>query len=362
MLRGSYNCGTVGPIASFTIEGFWVPGNWDTKVGPWAPWGTPYEVPLDKSVVYDILYINTPPKVMSNSRWGARIQGMLGSAMNVSVAYMETFKDSPTTHFIITDPDFTGTLFDTSLLQIHGDYPKFQLVGGSMNFFEAITNTVFRGEVAYFIKEPVWIDGINNLPLRGDLIPLSDPALDAFAVLFGTDLRSGGMWGLPNNPKSGPIPVKDSLNWMLGFDKQIWMRGLNNKNMFFLSMQYFGKYYFDHDKKMLTPVPIPDKFLPFPNGITGEPIPVMFVYPMVGELSTVFTGMINTQYMNGNLIPQFAMAYDVVGTWQLLPSIKYIREPFRFSFQYAGIVGQFNSFGLFRDRDQITLNFTYMLN
>ncbi len=60
MLRGSYNLGSVGPVASLTMEGFWVPGSMDAKVGPWAPWGTPYEVPLNKSAIYDILVHQHP--------------------------------------------------------------------------------------------------------------------------------------------------------------------------------------------------------------------------------------------------------------------------------------------------------------
>ncbi len=361
MLRGSYNLGTVGPVASLTVEGFWVPGPWDVKVGPWAPWGTPYEVPLDKAAIYDILYINNPDKKMANSRWGTRIQGMLGSAMNVSVAYMETFLDAPTTHIVTTEP-VVGPLLDTSVVQIHGDRPKFQIVGASMNFWESMTDFVFRAEVAYFIREPVWIKGINNLPLTGDFIPLSDPVLDAVAVLTGTDLRSTGVFGLPNNPQSGPIPVKNSLNWMLGFDKQLWLRSLNRKNMFFISMQYFGKWFPDHDKNQVTPVPLPDLFLPYPNGITGEKIPVYSEYPSVSELSTIFTGLINTTYRNGTLNPQFAFVYDTVGAWLFLPQITYIKEPFRVTLQYAGVVGQFNSVGLFRDRDQISITLSYLLN
>jgi hypothetical protein len=45
-----------------------------------------------------------------------------------------------------------------------------------------------------------------------------------------------------------------------------------------------------------------------------------------------------------------------------LPQVIYIKEPFRFQLQYAGIVGQFNGFGLFRDRDQISITFSYLLN
>ena len=361
MLRGSYNLGTVGPIASLTIEGFWVPGSLDAKVGPWAPYGTPYAVPLDKKAVYDIIYVNTPDKKMSNSRWGVRIQGMLGSTINVSAAYFETFLDTPTSHVVLSEP-VEGPLLDTSLVRLDLDYPKFRVVGGSMNFWESMTDTVFRMEAAYFCQEPVNMFGISDLPLRADVIPLSPIALDAMAVLTGTDMRSTGLYGIPMNPKSGPIPRKDSLNWMIGFDKQIWIRALNKKNMFFLSMQYFGKWFPDHSNSQYLAVPLPDKFLPEPNSITGEPIVDISQYPMVPEVSTVFTGMINTVYLNGNLTPQLAVAYDTLGVWLFLPQVTYIREPFRFMLQYAGIVGQFNSFGLFRDRDQITFTLSYLLN
>ena len=301
---------------------------------------------------------------MSNSRWGARIQGMLGSAMNVSVAYFETFEDAPTPHITLSEP-VDGYLLDTSLVRIEEEWPKFQVLGASMNFWESMTDTVFRAEVAYFFREPVTILGINDLPLHagyGDLGPLTWNQLDLLAGLTGTDLRSQGIYGIPYNPQSGRIAVKDALNWMIGFDKQIWIRALNKKSMFFLSCQYFGKWFPDHDKNQYLAVPLPNKFLPRPNEITGEPIVMLSEYPMISEVSTLFTGMINTTYMNGNLNPQFAMAYDVDGVFLLLPQVTYIREPFRFMLQYAGIVGQFNNFGIFRDRDQISFTFSYMLN
>ena len=188
-----------------------------------------------------------------------------------------------------------------------------------------------------------------------------DRELDVLA-LGGTDLRSVGLYGIPLNPQTGPIPVKDSLNWMIGFDKQLWMRALNKKSMFLLSCQYFGKWYVDWDTGMYTAVPLGDQFLPISNSITGERIRDTSRYPDVKELSSIFTMLINTNYMNGALNPQLAIAYDTVGAWLFLPSIMYIKEPFRVSLQYGGIIGQFDSFGLFRDRDQISMNFTYMLN
>ncbi len=44
------------------------------------------------------------------------------------------------------------------------------------------------------------------------------------------------------------------------------------------------------------------------------------------------------------------------------PSVNYIFEPFRVMIQYSGIVGNMAGFGAFRDRDQITFIFSYLLN
>ena len=95
MLRGSYNFGYVGPISSLNIEGFWVPGNLDTRVAPISPDGTPYAIPLAPAPVP--VLVETPGKTMSNSRWGVRLQGVLLDAANVSVGHYKSFMDQPST-------------------------------------------------------------------------------------------------------------------------------------------------------------------------------------------------------------------------------------------------------------------------
>jgi hypothetical protein len=45
-----------------------------------------------------------------------------------------------------------------------------------------------------------------------------------------------------------------------------------------------------------------------------------------------------------------------------MPSLNYIFEPFRFMIQYSAVAGSFTNFGFFRDRDQITFIFSYLLN
>jgi hypothetical protein len=356
MLRGSYNFGKVGPVSSFTLEGFWVPGSWDARVGPFPPRGTPYAPPLPDDV-WEGLYHITPEKSLSNSRWGVRIQGILATSVNVSLAHYKTFPDSPMTKTVLLDP-VVGPLTDFSAVQLQNHWESYQVTGGSMNYYDSFTDAVFRAEVAWFWDEPAFIVGVNDRPITGDVLPLPDPVLDLLAEATGTDPRSLGLNGLPWNPQSGEIPKKNVLRWVIGFDKQLWIRPLNKKSMFFLSMQYFGNWFPDYDPNLVRPVPEPYKF-----GVssTGTVYPDYRVYPKIKEIESVFTGALRTNYMSGALIPQLAAVYDPRGAWMVQPSIQYIREPFRFLVQYSTLIGQFVSLGIMRDRDQIALSISYLL-
>ncbi len=362
MLRGSYNIGTIGPFSSLTVEGFWVPGNWDSKVGPWPPFGTPYMVPDPKVSVYDRLYVNPPEKKMSNSRWGGRIQWLFGPDMNCSIAHYKSFLDLPTTYFVLKQP-VNGPLLDFGNLIINADYPSVQVTGGSLTYWESLTNIVFRGEVAQFWDEPVFEISQNARPLLANYAPLPPVALDLVAQLAGEDPRSFGFNGVPLSPQSGNIAKRDILRWMIGADKQIWVRPLNKESMFFTSFQYFGQWIQKHKSDTIIPAAVPDRFVPNTvNSLTGEPVPSYLDFPHIKKTEHIITAIINTNYMKGALTPQMAAAYDLCGVWLIMPSINYIREPFRFGVQYAGIVGQYKSFGLFRDRDQIAFTVSYLMN
>ena len=364
MLRGSYNLGSLGPFYSLSIEGFWVPGTWDSKVAPWAPFGTPYMAPDPEVSVYNRLFVNPPAKETSNSRWGGRLQWVFGTDMNCSVAHYKSFMDLGTPYFVLAEPVPEGSpLLDFSALQINVEYPPVQVTGGSMTYWESMTNIVFRGEIAQFWDEPLVEVSKNMRPLLADYIPLPPLALDALAVHAGEDARSFGFFGIPLSPKSGNIAKRDVLRWMLGFDKQIWMRKLNKESMFFTSFQYFGQWIQNYQDDTVLPCAIPDRFVPGTvNSLTGEPVPNYLDFPKIGRTEHIFTALITTNYRKGCLIPQMAAAYDLSGVWLLLPSIEFIREPFRFGIQYAGIVGNYTSYGLFRDRDQVSFTIGYLLN
>jgi len=344
MLRSSLNLGMVGPISSISLEGFLVPGKIDAHVGPFAPFGTAYSAPLPALFVPSLRII-TPDRKWSESRWGARLQALLFDKVNVSVAHYQTFLDMPTLRsYVVGSPEI---LSDLNQMQLWGEFPEVRITGASLNYWDPLSNTVFRSEVAWFWNEPVFIPEINNATLFGEQLELPDPILDLAAQLLGVDIRDLGLRGLPLNPKSGTIPRKDILRYMFGFDKQMWIRPLNKTNTFFLSGQYFGQYVPEYDSRMRQAALI---------------YPSLKDYASVKRFEHVFTFMINTMYMKGNLQPQFALAWDVRGTMLIQPSVNFIHEPFRFMLQYSAIEGNFTNFGAFRDRDQIALIVSYLLN
>jgi hypothetical protein len=315
MLRGSYNFGNVGPIGSLTLEGFWVPGNWDARVAPIAPAGTPYAPPQPPSPLPKVLV--PPSKVMSSSRWGVRLLGVLGGNYSFNIAHYKTYMDVLSLRLAVGD----SPLDAWSELS----YPAVQITGASMNFWESHTDVIVRSEVAWFWDEPVFIPEV-NLPMA----PLPFPVP-----------------GIPGLPQNGTVPKKDQLKWMIGLDKNVWLRSLNKTSTFMMSFQWFATWVSDFDERQCQPLAL---------------YPESTHFSAAKEFSSNFTFLTNTMYLKGALNPQMVLAYDIRGAWMFVPSIKYILEPFRFLVQYSGIVGNMSGFGAFRDRDQIAFIVTYQLN
>jgi hypothetical protein len=351
MIRGSYGLGRVGPISSFSIEGFWVPGNWDTRVAPFAPPGTPYFAPFPE-LLFPMIRVNTPAKTMSNSRWGARLQGILLRNVNFSVGHYQSFIDAPALKSVVDESKLvwigdTSILASMDAMTMEAFFPPVQITGASLSFFESRMDAIVRAEAAWFWDEPVFIPQINLATIYGPTLPLPPALLDIAAELLGADPRDLGMDGVPLNPQSGEIPKKNIFRYMIGIDKQIWIRALNKTNTFMVSLQSFGQWIPDYDDRLAQPVPI---------------YPDIVRFPALKEYEHTFTALIATMYRNGTLNPQMALAYDVRGAWLVQPQLMFIREPFRFMVQYSMIAGNFTNFGAFRDRDQITFTFTYLLN
>jgi hypothetical protein len=318
MLRGSYNFGDLGPAASLTLEGFWVPGTWDARVAPVAPAGTPYAIPLAPAPVP--IYVSTPSKEMRNSRWGGRLQGVLFDSVNLSVGHYQSFMDTPSS--VLNEKD-TGGLLPEYSLEVY--YDDVQVTGGALNWWESHLDVVVRAEAAWFWEESVFIPEVN-----APLIPTGLP-----------------IPGLEFLPMQGEKAEKDILRWMIGFDKNVWIRPLNKTQTFFWSMQYFGQYIPNYDGRIKQAVPI------YPDDSD---------YASLKEVEGTFTFLTSTSYVSGQVNPQIVVAYDARGAWMFQPQVNLIREPFRFLVQYSGIYGAFTNFGFFRDRDQVSFILSYLLN
>jgi hypothetical protein len=344
MLRGNYDLGRLGPIASLMVEGFWVPGGLDARVAPIAPLGTPYAGPLPVEFE-SFLRVYTPDKTLSNSRWGVKLQGLVGTSLNLSVAHYKTFLDTPAARFVVTED--VPLLLDLDVLNFELSYPSVQITGGSMSYWEPNTDSIIRAEVALFWDEPVVIPEENFATFFGPVIPLPPGVIDLVSEIVGVDLGALGVTGIPVNPQSGVITKKNIFRYMIGLDKQVWLRALNRRSTFTLSFQYFGQWIPDYDDRLVQAIPL---------------YPSLTDYPKVYELEQLFTGLVTTTYLNGTLFPQLALGYDVRGAFLVLAAVNYVWDPFRFGIQYAGIEGNFTNFGIFRDRDQVSFLITYLLN
>lgn len=113
------------------------------------------------------------------------------------------------------------------------------------------------------------------------------------------------------------------------------------------SVQYFGAWVQDYDERMRVPLAL------YPDATN---------FTAAKELDGIFTFLMNTDYYGGDIVPQMVVAYDARGDFMFQPSVNLILEPFRVMIQYSGIVGNMAGFGAFRDRDQITFVFSYLLN
>ena len=336
MARGTYNFGHVGSVSSLTLEGFWVPGSIESMVSPMAPPGAPYALPIPPISTNNIpgvasFYerLTEPDDDMSNSRWGAKVQGVLGHNLTLSLAHYKSFLDDPAIRFVVDrqfDP-MSGTPADVAL---EFSYEDVEITGASMNFFEENLDMVIRSEIAWLENVPVFIPEI-NMPAP-TLIPtgLPEPAPQAFPQF-----------------SDGAIPMKDQFRFSIAFDKDVWLRALNPLSQFNCTFQYTLQYTDDYDDRMRLAIPDPDT----------ENFTIM-----AKEIEQTYTlVLMNTGgWMNGNLLPQLVTSYDPRGAWLFMPQVEYKFDPFRLKLNYSAIVGDFVGFGIFRDRDQVSLNLSWL--
>lgn len=221
-----------------------------------APYGSNWDPNLPSLQVYELVRNqyeeDLPDRSLSDTgEIGGRVQGQAGP-FNLSLFGFYHRNDETAGEAIATfDPE---NALNPELLPVEFKWPYKTTVGGTVNYHSPALATVFRGEFAYDIDQPFSYQQDNSQFLSGD------------------------------------YAEKDRLSAMLGFDRNTWIRPLNDYKTFYFSGQWFQSYVFDVDEGDL---------------VTG--------YGDRGDddYQTVFSLLVNTEYKHGDIIPEVVAVHSL---------------------------------------------------
>ncbi|GIW42549.1 MAG: hypothetical protein KatS3mg076_3126 [Candidatus Binatia bacterium] len=358
----------LGPFASGFVEGYWVPGFVDTSVSPqpllgFSPYSPPSADPqtvaalqvragvlqqgLSESIADRlanttqlVIFDKEPRKTFRNSRYGLRLQSLVGRSHTVTLWYYTTFPTAPVPRLV--------RLVNIGLPQLQGKqgvivneivHDITHVFGISDTFFFEPLDTVIRANAIYFFQEPGFVPEIS---LRQELEMGVNPVVKS------------------------AVPRADFLRFEIGFDRFFFVRPLNPTNSFLFVTAFSGSWNvtetFDDDKDFRfngatrpdarlfvspdLPIPNPNQFVdlkPFDNGN--------------------WQTRIQTDYLHGRLTPGITTILNYEGAFAINLAVDYRFTDWLLGrLQYTIIDGAFHQIGFNRDRDQLAFRLTYQLN
>lgn len=371
MAVANYYLGDFGPFTEGHLEGF---AAYDDRVGyaPGTPAGSPWTLPsLGAPSNSTENFLVTPGRTVGNMRGGFQLkfnaldatfglahyytyfdteglQVYTNPANNPSspplIAYEEGYSCTPSAN-PAANPNGCGYV-----AHAYHTAPKVQVSGASTTFALPQLYSVVRSEFAYFKDEAAFTQG----------------QLDPF--LYQTPDHTGGR------------RLRNSINGVVGFDTNQWIRPLNANQTFFISTQFFYKHIqnaagsrmYNCDAQGKNCAPNPDReVLPIEKTLAnynaglitlGNVEPVFINQPSYQYLQTLFVG---TSYRSGTVNPGVTFFYDWGGAFLYQPSIQFNRDPYRFYVDYSIITAQSYKGGsgvsLLKDRDNVQVRFEYVL-
>jgi Protein of unknown function (DUF1302) len=385
MLVGNYYFGDVGPIYESYFEFFLALDDSD-GFDPGIPEGSPWSLPnLGDPSATLVTVRKRPPRNFTNARGGFQFKfnapmGSFGDG-TFGLAHYYTYFDTPAVQ------TFTSTTFPSLITQGKGagylalavqSAPLVQVDGATATFAlpESWSRPVYlssppivRMEAAYFTGEPRF----------------RQEQIDPFIYASNGCNPSNPFAKVENGLCTGGHYTGDSINFVIGFDLNEWIRALNPNQTFFISTQFFYKHLRHGDergaifnRKECTSAKQPGCVV---RGYTGEVLPV----PEFDRASPDFNGagavqsilvhnpidqylqtlLISTSYYSGQINPSLTLFYDWSGAIVALPQVTFSRDPFRFtisySYLYASRLKGASGVSLLRDRDNLLFQFEYVI-
>ena len=364
------------------------------------------EINQDTSL-HTVVVDHLPENTWANTRWGARLQGLLFRDYTVQGWFFRTFNQAPVP-LLSSEPAFTlATKGKTTLVDDRGfrtpiclddngnRIPQFlngastagtqgltpagrtcgwkapvvtslnrrleSVIGLAGTWYSELLNGIIRTEAEYFIDELAFIPGVNLNPRSQ--IPVQ--------------FRQG--FGYKKNIIN-TIPTADYLRWVIAYDRFFFFRPLNPTNSFVLSMSFNNQYNLSETagKDFRSPQAKPGKSQAqsVPTGlspqcrgkkayntlfcVTAVPTNYEDQYKYEGFLTTA----LQTEMMHGKLAPQVAIITDVSGIFAFAPTVTYrVSDSFLLTATYLAIAGsrQF-AIGTFMNHDMVQLRATVQLN
>ena len=387
----------LGPLASVFSDVYLVPGPIDTTVpiNPIAAGVSPFN-PDQADPQFNItaqgsfasgfvtsVVDRLPEKTWANSRWGARLTGVLLRDYTVQTWFFRTFNQAPvplltdaaafgiTQHGDATYVDNRGQRCDpaTSTGPCAKKAPVVTIlerrlesvVGLAATWFSQPVNGIVKAEAEYFIDEPAVIPSMNLNP----------------RVQIPKALRAPNEKNISNH-----VPTADYIRWVIGYDRNFFVPWLNPTNSFILVASYNSS--FNVSEKGGMDYRNATTKLGHPNTrqgkLAGNPLcadaaasrtnPLcQYVDPHDYEDAYQYEGFlqttVRTDYMHGKLEPQLTIISDVSGIFAFAPAVSYrITDNLFVSGTYLAIesTGRKTGIGTFRGHDMLQLRVTAQLN
>jgi hypothetical protein len=382
MVRASWQFSSFGPFGDVNLEGFAATGRdvaTDPGIRPGSPWmpgGLGFPNPVIKQV------LGQPDA--TDIRGGGRLRFNFKDA-TFQIVHYYTYLDVPGVQYRLpplrgcptVDPDRapSNTPSACNPILAFQRFPRVPITGASVTFPIPSLYTIVRSEAAYFNGEPVSRNGQGNPVFSNASADFCPPGsrcarslrpnivggLNPF--LYPTFIDPGGQ---RTGPLWGNVLQLDTFNLALGLDVNRFVRFLNPHQSFFISTQFFYKHYFDSPGDLVLPVPFRNIAVPRevpiagtgcgPGGrrLQGKPCKLQPRFFALNDHRFLQTLLVTTTYLSGSLVPAFAMFYDWQGPLLMQPGFTYIRDPFRFIFDYTYITGPPTAqIGAVRDRDNV---------